>query len=118
MKSAGSISRWPYPSTPTTERILRLFRPSPLPYIDSFSVTFRICTPCTSDAPPRIAQATWTASVISSVFDPFSRQAMVYRPQGTNWLIYSVGVDAVDDGGIPAKKLVVGAKGDLFFDAP
>jgi len=47
----------------------------PNDHIDSFSATFRIWTPCTSEAPPRMAQATWTASVISSMFDPFSRQA-------------------------------------------
>lgn len=27
-------------------------------YIDNFSATFRICTPCASEAPPRMAQAT------------------------------------------------------------
>jgi hypothetical protein len=47
--------------------------------------------------------------------DPFSNQAMIYRPLGTNWLLYSVGVDAVDNGGIPAKRLV-NTEGDLFFD--
>ena len=46
-----------------------------LNYIESLSVTLRICTPWTNDAPPRMAHATWTASVISSVLDPFSRQA-------------------------------------------
>ena len=51
--------------------------PSPA-YMESFSAIFRICTPCTRDAPPRIAAATWTASVISARFDPFSRDARVY----------------------------------------
>jgi len=46
-------------------------------HMESFSVTFRICTPCTSEAPPRMAQETCTASVISSTFDPFSRHAWV-----------------------------------------
>jgi hypothetical protein len=46
-------------------------------YIDNFSATFRICTPWTSEAPPRMAQATWTASVISSTLDPFSKDACV-----------------------------------------
>ena len=46
-------------------------------YMESFSAIFRICTPCTREAPPRIAAATWTASVISPRFDPFSRQARV-----------------------------------------
>ena len=49
----------------------------PLAYMESFSAIFRICTPCTRDAPPRIAAATWTASVISARFDPFSRHARV-----------------------------------------
>jgi len=47
-------------------------------YMESFSAIFRICTPCTRDDPPRIAAATWTASVISARFDPFSRDARVY----------------------------------------
>jgi len=49
-----------------------------LAYMESFSAIFRICTPCTREAPPRIAAATWTASVISARFDPFSSDARVY----------------------------------------
>jgi hypothetical protein len=48
--------------------------------------------------------------------DPFSNQPLVYRPQGTNWLLYSVGPDRKDDGGAPAGRGT--AKGDLFFDSP
>ncbi len=48
--------------------------------------------------------------------DPFSGQPLIYRVQGTNWLLYSVGVDRVDDGGTPAGRLR--DKGDLFFDSP
>src|SRR5207249_7607601 len=33
--------------------------------------------------------------------DPFSGRPMNYRLQGTNWLLYSVGEDGVDDGGRP-----------------
>ena len=51
--------------------------------MECFSAIFRICTPCTREAPPRIAAATWTASVISPRLEPFSRQARV------------IGVDAV-----------------------
>jgi hypothetical protein len=41
--------------------------------------------------------------------DPFTGKLMIYRPQGTNWLMYSVGPDGVDNGGqSPA---------DLFFDS-
>jgi hypothetical protein len=54
--------------------------------------------------------------------DPFSGHALVYRPQGTNWLLYSVGPDRVDDGGKamtrsnPGNSLPV-YKGDLFYDS-
>src|SRR5439155_23258768 len=33
--------------------------------------------------------------------DPFSSRPLIYRPQGTNWQLYSIGPDHVDDGGIP-----------------
>jgi hypothetical protein len=60
--------------------------------------------------------------------DPFSGRPLLYRPQGTNWLLYSVGPDRVDDGGksvgrsgfympgfgSPPKA----PKGDLLFDSP
>ena len=49
--------------------------------------------------------------------DPFSGQPLVYRAQGTNWLLYSVGSDGVDDGGKPVGRGLAG-KGDLFFDSP
>jgi hypothetical protein len=49
--------------------------------------------------------------------DPFSGQPLVYHSLGTNWLLYSLGTDRVDDGGKP-----VGtgpeSKGDMFFDSP
>jgi hypothetical protein len=49
--------------------------------------------------------------------DPFSGQPLVYRAQGTNWLLYSIGSDGVDDGGKPVGR-GLGSKGDLFFDSP
>ena len=49
--------------------------------------------------------------------DPFSGQPLIYRAQGTNWLLYSVGSDGVDDGGKPVSR-GLGSKGDLFFDSP
>jgi hypothetical protein len=49
--------------------------------------------------------------------DPFSGQPLVYRAQGTNWLLYSVGSDGVDDGGKPVGRGLA-SKGDLFFDSP
>jgi hypothetical protein len=52
--------------------------------------------------------------------DPFSEHLLVYRPQGTNWLLYSVGEDGVDDGGKRVGRSVSGTvtKGDLFYDSP
>lgn len=53
--------------------------------------------------------------------DPFSGQPLVYRAQGTNWLLYSVGPDRVDDGGTPVGPRQRGSaerKGDWFFDSP
>jgi hypothetical protein len=49
--------------------------------------------------------------------DPFSSRPLIYHPQGTNWLLYSVGQDGVDDGGKPVSKGLSG-KGDIFFDSP
>ena len=49
--------------------------------------------------------------------DPFSAQPMIYRAQSTNWLLYSVGPDAVDDGGRPAGRGWP-VKGDILFDSP
>jgi hypothetical protein len=48
--------------------------------------------------------------------DPFSGKPMVYRPQGTNWLFYSIGPDGVDDGGRPPGRGLP-VKGDLLFDS-
>ncbi len=52
--------------------------------------------------------------------DPFSDRPLIYRPQGTNWLVYSVGEDEVDDGGKPATRWVRGTvtRGDIFYDSP
>jgi hypothetical protein len=52
--------------------------------------------------------------------DPFSGRPLSYRPQGTNWLLYSVGPDGVDDGGQRVGGWVSGAvpRGDLFYDSP
>jgi len=54
--------------------------------------------------------------------DPFTGKPLVYRPQGTNWIAYSIGPDGVDDGGVPAVKAPPGTsgakKGDLFYYTP
>jgi hypothetical protein len=52
--------------------------------------------------------------------DPFRAGPMIYQLQKTNWLLYSVGEDGVDDGGKPVARSVSGiaTKGDLFYDSP
>jgi len=58
--------------------------------------------------------------------DPFTGRQLVYKQTGTNWLLYSVGPDRVDDGGKPLDKRISGynratgeeRKGDVFFDSP
>jgi hypothetical protein len=49
--------------------------------------------------------------------DPFTGQPLIYKPQSTNWLLYSVGPDGLDDGGRPAGRGVM-SKGDLLFNSP
>lgn len=51
--------------------------------------------------------------------DPFSGKPIIYRPQGTNWLLYSIGEDGVDDGGKRAGPSGFGAvaRGDIFYDS-
>ncbi len=55
-----------------------------------------------------------------TLLDPFSGQLLAYRRQGTNWLLYSFGVDGVDDGGKAVGRSVQGVPnhGDLFYDSP
>jgi hypothetical protein len=48
--------------------------------------------------------------------DPFTGKPLIYRPQGTNWLLYSVGADGIDDGGRPASRGWP-VKGDILFDS-
>jgi len=52
--------------------------------------------------------------------DPFRGRPMIYRPQGTNWLLYSVGEDGADDGGKRVARSLSGTvtRGDLFYDSP
>jgi hypothetical protein len=49
--------------------------------------------------------------------DPFSGQPMIYRSQGTNWLLYSVGPDRVDNGGRSAARATM-PPGDLLYNTP
>lgn len=52
--------------------------------------------------------------------DPFTGKPLVYHPQSTNWLLYSVGEDGADDGGKPVVRSVSGkvTKGDILYDSP
>ena len=52
--------------------------------------------------------------------DPFSEKPMIYRPLGTNWVLYSIGEDGLDNGGKPVARSSIGtvAKGDIFYDSP
>jgi hypothetical protein len=52
--------------------------------------------------------------------DPFNGKPLTYRAQGTNWLLYSVGLDGVDDGGKSVGRSTSSAPslGDLFYDSP
>ena len=52
--------------------------------------------------------------------DPFSGKPVIYRLEGSNWLLYSVGEDGVDNGGEPVTGSVPGTitKGDLFYNSP
>ena len=51
--------------------------------------------------------------------DPFTGKPLIYRLQGTNWLLYSVGPDGVDDGGKPAARAAVRtiSKGDILYNS-
>ena len=48
--------------------------------------------------------------------DSFSGRPLIYRASGTNWLLYSVGPDGVDDGGRPAGGSMTN-RGDLLSDS-
>jgi hypothetical protein len=52
--------------------------------------------------------------------DPFSGQPLVYSGQGTHWLLYSIGPNRVDDGGLPVGKGWSNqvSNGDLLFNSP
>jgi hypothetical protein len=52
--------------------------------------------------------------------DPFSGRPVIYHTMGTNYLLYSVGEDGVDDGGKRVGRSVSSAvtQGDLFYDSP
>jgi len=38
----------------------------------------------------------------SLLVDPFNGESLIYKPQGSDYLLYSVGPDLKDNGGVPA----------------
>jgi hypothetical protein len=50
--------------------------------------------------------------------DPFSGGQLVYRITPNGYLLYSVGVNRVDDGGRPADSAGLGEVGDILLDDP
>jgi hypothetical protein len=63
---------------------------------------------------PATLEALVPGYLVSVPADAFGAGPLVYRPNGTNWLLYSIGPDGVDDGGKQAGKGQM-AKGDLIF---
>lgn len=59
----------------------------------------------THNRPPQLLVELTPDYVARVPLDPFTRQALGYRPTGTNWLLYSVGADRADDGGQPRSDL-------------
>jgi hypothetical protein len=47
--------------------------------------------------------------------DPFNGKPLTYRPSGTNWVLYSLGPDLMDDGGKPIGKSH--KTGDVRYDS-
>ena len=79
-------------------------------------LSLRCCQSETAHPPARLAEL--VPNYLSHVpLDPFSGQPLIYRPHGTNWLLYSVGPDGVDNSG---KRIAsaTATHGDLFFDSP
>jgi len=75
------------------------------------------CYQAVHGGPPRDLQELVPKYLRNVPPDPFgfNDRSLVYEPHGTNWLLYSIGVDRVDDGG---KAVGRGqSKGDLFFDS-
>jgi hypothetical protein len=79
-------------------------------------LSLRCCQSATARPPARLAEL--VPNYLSQVpLDPFTGRSLIYRPQGTNWLLYSVGPDGVDHGGKPVASATA-TQGDLFFDSP
>ena len=65
--------------------------------------------PCVLSCPSKAAcprgWMSWSPRYLQRVpQDPFSGKPLIFVPQGTHWLLYSVGPDRVDDGGSQSAK--------------
>jgi hypothetical protein len=92
------------------------------------------CYRCDQGSAPRSLQQLLPKYLQQVPSDPFSGHPLVYQPAGTNWLLYSLGPDRVDDGGKPIGRVISGdyllglgagkssssakQKGDLLWDSP
>lgn len=92
------------------------------------------CYRCDQGNPPGNLQQLVPKYLQRIPSDPFSGHPLVYRPSGTNWLLYSAGPDRVDDGGKPVGRIISGGdligfgtsksaggqqnNGDLLYDSP
>jgi hypothetical protein len=74
------------------------------------------CSEKACGAPPRL-QALVPEYLARVPEDPFSGQPLLYRPHGTNWLLYSVGPDGVDNGGRPGR-YASSRPGDMVYNGP
>src|SRR5207247_2400535 len=62
----------------------------------------------------RLPESLTGAGVDSRVCaDPFNGRPLAYRPYGRDYLLYSVGPDGVDDGGLPRDETNPDSKGDV-----
>ena len=52
--------------------------------------------------------------------DPFGKGSLIYRPSGTNWILYSFGLNRIDDNGKPVtgkSDVSLKSPGDLLYDS-
>jgi hypothetical protein len=57
------------------------------------------CHAVTHEEPPTELSELVPEHLARVPLDPFTDRALIYRPTSTNWLLYSVGADRVDNGG-------------------
>lgn len=77
------------------------------------------CYTAESGKPPTALAELIPDHLRAAPVDPFSERPLIYRVHGTNWLLYSVGPNRLDEGGKPFGPSGSGSvrQGDLFFDS-